>query len=71
MTVTQVVSEQGGTDYITFDIGPGTPQIVVSTLLPAITDKLNINGNTGDVDASRIARPCGGRRPVHRADGLG
>jgi hypothetical protein len=52
-------SEQGGTDYITFDIGTGTPQIVVTTLLPPITDKLNING-TGHAARVELRGPEAG-----------
>lgn len=45
-------SQPGGTDGISFDIGGGTPVINVSTTtpLPAITDRLSIDGNTGGAD---------------------
>jgi CSLREA domain-containing protein len=35
-------SEQGATDYIVFNIGAGTPVINITSSLPLISDKLNI-----------------------------
>jgi hypothetical protein len=37
-------------DTIVFDLGTGTPTINITTLLPAITARVNILGNTGGAD---------------------
>jgi CSLREA domain-containing protein len=53
-------SQAGATDGITFDIGTGTPAIDIgSTPLPAITDKLEIDGHSGGADRVEIRGPGG------------